>query len=888
MRLYIKFIRGKKLLISVLGLVSVTCIMALAVQNLAPRVLATQQLDEDTITFYALNDIFFYDPSCIVEGSSDLCGNTAKEIYWSALSKYFDDPIHVAGIMGNLAYEGAFNPVSWECYKAINGSGNFVKSEGFNYYYNYDGTIGVGAFGITSGLNKYLHSVNEDVPELLKYFSNPSEYSYSYCYSKGGYDTYGDELLAKIGTEEYGKLVEYEVNYAIKKFNTTRTETYRNTTFATPADAAANWAVKWEVCGNCKSGTDEVDNRGVAAEKIYEEFKNWTCSSEGIRKNVTVSDVVDTDITLIGDSISVYATAELQEKFPSSVLSKVGSRSAIGGVYCGDTGAWNTFNTLLVGSGNISNQDSSGACNTITVDSSSLKDNIVWEIGTNNPVMISITDIENMIKKIGSRNLFLVAPYKDGLYHDEIDKVAEDYRKIAEQYDNVYVVDWNKAVRDNKTEYILDESGFWAHPNEKGRQLLADLIAEAVGGAAGCAKDSYKDQSYQGRLSNLHDFNQNVGTFKDVMMCSAEGSNTIAKGGCGIMSLYAAYYMFTGKGLNDSTAFEGLLKAAEQDHYNACTASAATSFGENLANYTGLNSNGSVRYDWDTLASELKKGNKILILVSASNGSAFTSGGHYMMLDHYDESKNMIYMFDSAMWERPSVSNYVRDGHVEYYTSDGKDGMYIDKVALDEIVKPVEAVSIGYDGGVDCYNICKSESGNSATTPIYPLDEDSVDIACARGTKDAGIYDHAHYRGSQISIRLCEIEDTSGNTFKVNSRVSGAFYGLIQRAKSSGVSLTVSSSFRTYEEQTHLYYCYTSGSCNNGNLAASPGNSNHESGYAVDFGGCCLKNIAPTSCHTVASDFLRDNIADFGLVRNVASESWHVDPPSTPLNGENN
>lgn len=59
--------------------------------------------------------------------------------------------------------------------------------------------------------------------------------------------------------------------------------------------------------------------------------------------------------------------------------------------------------------------------------------------------------------------------------------------------------------------------------------------------------------------------------------------------------------------------------------------------------------------------------------------------------------------------------------------------------------------------------------------------------------------------------------------------------------------------------------CYRSKRCNNGNLAAAPGTSNHGIGLAVDLN---------SSAKGVYS-WLSKNAHKFGFVRTVASEKWH-------------
>lgn len=89
-----------------------------------------------------------------------------------------------------------------------------------------------------------------------------------------------------------------------------------------------------------------------------------------------------------------------------------------------------------------------------------------------------------------------------------------------------------------------------------------------------------------------------------------------------------------------------------------------------------------------------------------------------------------------------------------------------------------------------------------------------------------------------------------------------AFLKMQRAADAAGVSLSINSGFRTMSEQQYFYRCYQTGSCNNGNLAARPGYSNHQSGTALDL---------------TTSTWLANNAARFGFVRTVPREAWHYE-----------
>jgi len=83
-------------------------------------------------------------------------------------------------------------------------------------------------------------------------------------------------------------------------------------------------------------------------------------------------------------------------------------------------------------------------------------------------------------------------------------------------------------------------------------------------------------------------------------------------------------------------------------------------------------------------------------------------------------------------------------------------------------------------------------------------------------------------------------------------------------ADRAGVSLSINSGFRTMAEQQHLYSCYQTKSCNNGNIAARPGYSNHQNGEALDLSTSSWSWVSRTA-------------SQFGFRATVAAERWHYE-----------
>ena len=144
--------------------------------------------------------------------------------------------------------------------------------------------------------------------------------------------------------------------------------------------------------------------------------------------------------------------------------------------------------------------------------------------------------------------------------------------------------------------------------------------------------------------------------------------------------------------------------------------------------------------------------------------------------------------------------------------------------------------------------------------------------------------------GDKVKMRLCGIPNISSTSCEstpdcgyyvegasrdviVNSRVSGALYAMVEAAKSDGVNLSASSSFRTMAHQQSLFKGDTS-------LVARPGYSSHQAAVAVDFNDMGVKG--GTSCSTRARSsskeykWLVDNAQTYGY-KQYAREAWHWD-----------
>jgi hypothetical protein len=130
--------------------------------------------------------------------------------------------------------------------------------------------------------------------------------------------------------------------------------------------------------------------------------------------------------------------------------------------------------------------------------------------------------------------------------------------------------------------------------------------------------------------------------------------------------------------------------------------------------------------------------------------------------------------------------------------------------------------------------------------------------------------DTAYVKGTPSTIKVITVGG------KPVSKATGhAFLKMQKAAHEAGVYLAINSGFRTMDEQKYFYNCYLTKKCNNGNLAAKPGYSNHQSGIALDL---------------TTSTWLAKNAGKYGFVRTVPSEAWHYEytggsDPGGPCSG---
>jgi LAS superfamily LD-carboxypeptidase LdcB len=129
-------------------------------------------------------------------------------------------------------------------------------------------------------------------------------------------------------------------------------------------------------------------------------------------------------------------------------------------------------------------------------------------------------------------------------------------------------------------------------------------------------------------------------------------------------------------------------------------------------------------------------------------------------------------------------------------------------------------------------------------------------IACGLCLRAEARTTTGYVNGEKVAIKLADVGNAEA---EVHTAI--AFRAMARAARKAGVSLAVRSGFRSFEKQARLYKQYRNGE---GNLAARPGFSNHESGRALDL-----------FITDKAYEWLEHHADEFGFHRTVVGEAWH-------------
>jgi D-alanyl-D-alanine carboxypeptidase len=125
----------------------------------------------------------------------------------------------------------------------------------------------------------------------------------------------------------------------------------------------------------------------------------------------------------------------------------------------------------------------------------------------------------------------------------------------------------------------------------------------------------------------------------------------------------------------------------------------------------------------------------------------------------------------------------------------------------------------------------------------------------------------AQYGNGKIPANA--LEQVGGTRHKLWAPAAQSLTSMIADAKSQGVNIGITDSYRPYAEQVDL--ARRKGLYSQGGLAAKPGTSEHGWGMATDL-----------DLNGKALTWMKENAGKYGFINNVSRESWHwaYRPPS--------
>ena len=113
---------------------------------------------------------------------------------------------------------------------------------------------------------------------------------------------------------------------------------------------------------------------------------------------------------------------------------------------------------------------------------------------------------------------------------------------------------------------------------------------------------------------------------------------------------------------------------------------------------------------------------------------------------------------------------------------------------------------------------------------------------------------------------------------QLRAEAAAAAQSMMDAAARDGVTLTVSSAYRSFaaQKQTYQHWVQVNGQKTADTLSARPGYSEHQTGLAIDFGspeGCLLQECYQD---TRAGQWLAKNAPDFGFILRFPKNQQHV------------
>ncbi|MBR6505940.1 hypothetical protein IKT18_03880 [Candidatus Saccharibacteria bacterium] len=412
-------------------------------------------IDEETLHFYGLNNIFFFEPGkergCY--SSMNLSGDTVMAKVTNYLSGnnergFVLSENGIAGILANFEGESGFNPFRFE--------GDKKSGPGY----------GIAQF-TGDGIN------NSPILGPLRSDSRTSSLFNEYFDIK--YTEYDPETgfpLKEVPNDVLNAWLAVQLDYFFgptSEFETINVGSYRNKGGTMGLDYISDSMTPHEAMDAAKTPEDATrifvwimerpGDKSEAAEERSEHASYWYDYVDSILGNsisaTTASSIDGSDVTIIGDSITVGSQEEILELMPQADIHAQVSKQ----FYTGDSDNPGGFTILQE-----------------LAESDSLRGTVIYALGTNSTVTAS--QVDEVVKTAGgSRKVIFVTNYSTA--NDYLGN-NNNYTKAKNSNSNVSIADWKAMVQSHPSEYLSVDG---VHPNSKGQETFARIITNAASGA---------------------------------------------------------------------------------------------------------------------------------------------------------------------------------------------------------------------------------------------------------------------------------------------------------------------------------------------------------------------------------------------------------------------
>ena len=404
-------------------------------------------LTQAQLEMFAQNNILFYDPSGSGCYSGNLSGNTimAKVVDYlkgNNPTGFVLSNNGIAGVLANFQGESGFNPFRFE--------GDGISGPGY----------GIAQFTPMSKITDKLMSDSR----TSNYFNQYFDLKYTYYDSETGLP----EESVPMAVVDAWLSVQMDFFFgASSEFENTKVGAYRDVGGIMGLDYINNNMTVHEALDAAQSPEDATrifvwimerpSNKEGAANSRSQNAQRWyeyaTAISSVGGGSVAGSTTDGSDVTIIGDSITVGSEADIRKLLPRADIHAQVNKQFYNGT-SDNPGGFEILQDL--------------------VKNNSLRNILVYALGTNSGG-VTETQVKEVVALAGSsRKIIFVTNYTTA---DDYIGNNNNYAKAKNDNSNVLVANWKTAIESQPGQYLADDG---VHPNAAGRELFANIIFNIV------------------------------------------------------------------------------------------------------------------------------------------------------------------------------------------------------------------------------------------------------------------------------------------------------------------------------------------------------------------------------------------------------------------------